>query len=64
MSERAYIKGKTEHAGPKRGKGAWCRKVDAKQAAKRERRTAGKRLIAAALDAARIVADGPPPDSP
>jgi hypothetical protein len=34
-----------EHNGAKRGKGAWCRKVDAKKAGKKFRRRNAKREI-------------------
>jgi hypothetical protein len=34
-----------EHNGPKRGKGAWCRKVDAKKAGRKFRRKNSKREI-------------------
>lgn len=36
---------KTEHNGPKRGRGAWCRKRDAKLASSKRRREYGKKLI-------------------
>lgn len=35
---------KIEHNGPKRGRGAWCRKADAKQASRKRRRALSKRL--------------------
>lgn len=38
----AYQKVKTEHGGAKKGKGAYCRKVEAKKGARKARRSADK----------------------
>lgn len=38
----ALQKGKTEHSGAKRGKGAWCTKAAAKGMSKKVRRRIGK----------------------
>lgn len=38
----AWWKGRTEHAGPKRGKGEWAKKSYAKRAAAKFRRTLDK----------------------
>jgi hypothetical protein len=35
---------KSEHGGPKRGQDAWCRKYEAKQAARKHRRAYSARL--------------------
>ncbi len=37
--------GKIEHSGPKRGRGAWCRKADAKKASSKRRRRAARAEI-------------------
>jgi hypothetical protein len=42
----AYERIKTEHAGAKNGGGAWMTRTEAKQASKRKRRQADKRVIA------------------
>ena len=41
---------KAEHAGPKRGKGYWGRKADAKQASKRSRRRDDRVATNATID--------------
>ena len=41
----AYEVKKTEHSGPKKGKGYWGRKADAKKQSDRIRRENGKSLI-------------------
>ena len=41
----ALDKVKLEHKGAKKGKGAWCRKVDAKTASKKHRRNEDKEEI-------------------
>jgi len=45
---------KTEHAGPKRGKGYWGKKADAKQASKRSRRCEDHIATHAAIDEAAL----------
>lgn len=42
----AWGRTKTEHSGPKRGKGYWGRKAEAKQASKLARRAQGQRIAA------------------
>jgi hypothetical protein len=44
----AWGRTKTEHAGPKRGRGYWGRKAEAKQAGKRARRRADREVARAA----------------
>ena len=41
---------KTEHSGPKRGKGAWCRKAEAKAVSKSLPRTEDARLAREAAE--------------
>ncbi|MDT8375772.1 MAG: hypothetical protein RQ867_03425 [Mariprofundaceae bacterium] len=41
----AYEVKKTEHSGPKKGKGFWGKKADAKKQSDRVRRQSGKSLI-------------------
>lgn len=42
-AESALDKGKTEHSGAKKGKGAWTTKKDAKRSSSKHRRQAGKK---------------------
>jgi hypothetical protein len=43
----AWGRTKTEHSGPKRGKGYWGHKAEAKRASKLARREEGRRISAA-----------------
>ncbi len=48
----AWGRVKSEHGGPKRGKGYWGKKVDAKQASKRSRRREDHVAAHSAIDEA------------
>jgi hypothetical protein len=55
----AWGRTKTEHTGPKRGKGYWGRKAEAKQASRVARRGEDRRIAAADRPNKRIDADKP-----
>lgn len=50
----AYERIKTEHAGAKNGGGAWMKRADAKQAARRQRRQIDKQI-------GQLIPEGRPP---